>query len=210
MPAKSAKTSGYLYMFYGGIIKLGNIYAGYIEDGDIEEHLETYKQFYGNKVKGRYVKSSAPKDHFDSLTEKFNEFSEGDNVFKVNTTNFVNGLREVSGSKTSKTWNVYPGTEEEGEEKNEVEEKEEEKPKKEATKKKATAKKVEEEVEEDAEEEAEEEEEEKPKKAPSKKAPAKKATAKKVEEEDKEEEEVEEEEEKKPAKKAPAKKVAKK
>lgn len=112
MPAK-VKSSGYVFILYNGCIKLGTARAGYLEDGDIESHLESFKEHYGNKVKGRYVKSSTPKEHFDALHQKFNEFAEGECVYKVNTTNLVNGLREVTSSKTSKTWNVYPGSEEE-------------------------------------------------------------------------------------------------
>lgn len=175
MPAKT-KTSGYVFILYNGCMKLGTARSGYLEDGDIETHLETFKEHYGNKVKGRYVKSSTPKEHFDALHQKFNEFAEGECVYKVNTTNLVNGLREVTGSKTSKTWNVYPGSEEEADADASGKETEQEQPK--TTKGKVSAKV------EAKEDEADEEDEEEPSK-PAKKTVSK---AKSTKSEDAEEE----------------------
>jgi hypothetical protein len=112
MPPKTKQSSGYVFILYGGIIKLGFARIGFIEDGDIETHLELFKDHYGNNLKGRYVKSSSPKEHFETLQEKFKEFTEGKYVYKIFVTNLVNSLRDVSGVKTCKTWNVYPGSEE--------------------------------------------------------------------------------------------------
>jgi len=209
MPPKT-KSSGYVFILYNGCIKVGFARAGYLEDGEIESHLESFKEHYGNKVKGRYVKSTTPKEHFEALHEKFTEFSEGECVYKVNTTNLVNGLRDVSGSKTCKTWNVYPGSEEEAEGEKETEQ---EQPK---TKAKTTSK---------VEEDDEAEDEEPVKIVPKKVTKAKTTKSEETEEETPktttkkavskakvvkvEEEEVEEEEEEKPASKS-KKVVAKK
>jgi len=222
MPPKT-KSSGYVFILYNGCIKVGFAVTGYLEDGDIETHLETFKEHYGNKLKGRYVKSATPKEHYDNLNEKFNEFAEGGCVYKVNTTNMVNGLRDVSGASSVKTWNVYSGSEEDAD--GDASGKETE-PEQKTTKKPASKKQVAEVAEE------EEDEPEPPKKqVPSKKPASKKQVVEEVEEEEDEpeppkkqvppkktaskkqvvEEVEEEEEEEKPVQKAPAKKqVAKK
>ena len=188
MPPKT-KSSGYIFILYNGCIKVGFVRTGYLEDGDIETHLESFKEYYGNKVKGRYVKSTTPKEHFEALHETFKEFSEGKCVYKVNTTNLVNGLRDVSGSKTCKTWNVYPGSEDDG---GDAEGKEVETDQIKTTKPKASVK-----VEDDVDDVDDAEEAEEPAKpAPKKVAPKTKVAKVEVDTE---------KEETKPAKPAPKK-----
>jgi hypothetical protein len=212
MPPKT-KSSGYVFILYNGCIKVGFARTGYLEDGEIETHLETFKEHYGNKVKGRYVKSTTPKEHFEALNEKFTEFSEGECVYKVNTTNLVNGLRDVSGVKIVKTWNVYPGSEEE-EADGDASGKETEQEQK-TTKGKTSTKEVE--VDEENEDQeptkpvtkkvaskAKTTDEEPPKAAPKKVQPKAKAVKEEVAEEE------EEEAEEKPAPKVTKKAVAKK
>jgi hypothetical protein len=205
-PAKSAssksKSTGYLYLVYGGCMKLGWSRLDFLAEGDIEEHLEEFKEHYSSTVKGRYVKSQTPEQHYDEMCESLKDFHASGHLYEINVTQAVAALKEATGSEQAKTWNVndtkIDGADDEKQtvsKSQSTKETSESKAKTQPAKqvKKATKVEVEEEeeeeeeVEEEAEEEAEEEEEEveeevkqKGKSSASKKEPVKEQTKKVV------------------------------
>lgn len=223
---KASTSTGYIFILYGGyFIKTGHLRTGFFTGGKIEEQLESFKEHYGNSVKGRWTKSSTPEDHFNALHEVLKEHSDGKGIYDTNVSQAVTALRDVTGATQIKTWNVYSGTndeEEKGQNSDDVEEKKSTKKTKKAVKVE-TDEEAEDEAEDDAEDDAEndaeddaedddeDDAEEKPAKktttkktnlTPVKKTPAKKATKKD------EKDEKDDVEESKPAKKAAPKKAA--
>jgi len=104
---KPVKSTGFIYLLYGGCMKLGFVRTGSIPNGDIEEHLESFKEHYSKAVKGRYVKTQTPDEHLVAFHEALHdhEFSEG--IYEINVTQAVAALREATDVKKVSTWNVF-------------------------------------------------------------------------------------------------------
>lgn len=181
----------YAFVLYNGFITRGCTFVTVSSthpetevDGEIV--FDSYKQYYSDDVKGRYVKSVKSIDEIvEGLSEKLeNVVYTKDSIFlcRSNVTDVVKVLKEVTGAKQCSTMGVYGTDEQETEEK--------------STTKKVLPKTAK------ADEEVEDEESKTKKVAPKKTVP-KKTTTKDVEQE---EEQVEQD---KPVKKVAAKSVAK-
>ena len=193
MASKAKQTKAptvYAFVLYNGFITRGCTFVTVSSthpesevDGEII--FDSYKQYYSDDVKGRYVKSVKSIDEIvQELSEKLeNVVYTKDSIFlcRSNVTDVVKVLKEVTGAKQCSTMGVYATDDQETEEK--------------AT----TAKKVSPKTAK-ADEEVEDEE------SKTKKVAPKKIVAKKTKDVEQEEEQVEED---KPAKKVIAKPAAK-
>jgi hypothetical protein len=185
--AKQVKVPNvYAFVLYGGVIKAGYTYVETSaqhpeaeQDGEIL--FDSYKKYFGNDLKGRYVKCQKPLEEItNSIAEALSEhkYEESENLYKYNASDVVKVFKEVTGAKQCSTMGVYETTEEP-----------EEKPAKkvvESAPKKAAGKTPAKQTKNQVEEEGEEEQEIQAKPAPKKpagKTPAKptgKTPAKKV------------------------------
>ena len=186
----------YAFVLYNGFITRGCTYVKVTSAHPEADEFETYKQYYSDDVKGRYVKCQKSIDDIvEGLTEKlanvvFTEEEEKTFLCKSNVTDVVKVLKEVTGAKQCSTMGVFETTEQETEEA---------KPAPKVVTKKVATKKQE--VVEEEEEEEEQEIKPTVNKKPAAKATvvaktatkpvAKKPAAKAVEEEEEEEPEVE-------------------
>jgi len=188
MASKAKQTKAptvYAFVLYNGFITRGCTFVTVSSthpesevDGEIV--FDSYKQYYSDDVKGRYVKSVKSIDEIvQELSEKLeNVVYTKDSIFlcRSNVTDVVKVLKEVTGAKQCSTMGVYATDEQETEEK--------------ATAKKVSPKTAK------ADEEVEDEE------SKTKKVAPKKIVSKKTKDVEQEEEQVEED---KPAKKVIAK-----
>jgi len=103
---KALQNNEYVYLLYGGCMKLGYIRFGSTTD-DIDTHLEQFKEHYGDEVKARFVKVTESATHLDSILQKHHENAYHGYIFEINVTQGVTALRDATGAKNIKTWNVY-------------------------------------------------------------------------------------------------------
>lgn len=206
----------YAFVLYGGVIKAGYTYVETSaqhpeaeQDGEIL--FDSYKKYFGNDLKGRYVKCQKPLEEItNSIAEALSEhkYEESENLYKYNASDVVKVFKEVTGAKQCSTMGVYETTEEP-----------EEKPAKkvvESAPKKAAGKTPAKQTKNQVEEEGEGEEEQEIQAKPAPKKAAGKTPAKQTKNQVQVEEEGEEEQEiqakpapKKPAGKTPAKPTGK-
>ena len=110
----------YAFVLYGGVIKAGYTYvetsAQHPEaEQDGENLFDSYKKYFGNDLKGRYVKCQKPLEEItngiaDALSE--HKYEESENLYKYNASDVVKVFKEVTGAKQCSTMGVYETTEE--------------------------------------------------------------------------------------------------
>ncbi len=169
-PVKVKVPTVYAYAFYGGIIKSGISVVKVTHDHP-ELDYDKFKLFYGDGLKGRWVKCARPIETVQALVnEKLTQYKITDMLYRLDTVEISKILKEATDASKCSTIGVYNTKKEDGDEsdddKNEKKEtkkakdesdddEEETKPKKETKAKKETKK---------AKEESDDEEETKPKK----------------------------------------------
>jgi hypothetical protein len=105
----------YAYVLYGGIIKAGHTYVDTSSqhpeaEQDGESLFDSYKKYFGNDLKGRYVKCQKS---LDEISEGINEalvdskYEDSDYIYKKNVSDVVATLKEVTGAKQASTMGVY-------------------------------------------------------------------------------------------------------
>jgi len=110
----------YAFVLYGGVIKAGYTYVETSaqhpeaeQDGEIL--FDSYKKYFGNDLKGRYVKCQKPLEEItNNIAEALSEhkYEESENLYKYNSSDVVTVFKEVTGAKQCSTMGVYQTTEE--------------------------------------------------------------------------------------------------
>ena len=111
MPSKSkasTKSTEYVYFVYGGIMKEGNTFFGAFSGDDIDEQLETYKEWYGGNCKARYVKSEDSEGDLEKIKKKLSSklYAGTDSIYETIISDAVKTMRDEAGVKNASTWNV--------------------------------------------------------------------------------------------------------
>lgn len=96
--SKKNSTTHYYGCVYGGIMKQGFV-SFFSTTEDPEEHFVQYKDWYGHKVRGRYVKVSDEEDYLEKLEEKLNEQHVYNKIYEVSVDTASKTLKELTGSK---------------------------------------------------------------------------------------------------------------
>ncbi len=202
---KTKKTTNYYGCVYGGVMKQGYVYFFQTTE-DPDEYFAQFKDYYGSKVRGRFVKVSDDEEYMEKIQDKLSEQQVHGKLYEVSVDTASKTLKELTGAKKAsllgddETQAADDGAKSEAEDTPAKETKESKKVKvqakpskkeeaeeseKKSAKSKKQTKKVESESEDEepseaeSEEESEEEEEAPPKKSSKAKEPPAKDTKKK-------------------------------
>lgn len=126
--SKSTKKSSVQYYgcVYGGVMKQGYVYFFKTTD-DPDEYFAQFQSYYGNKVRGRFVKVADEEDYLEKLEEKLSDHQVHGSLYEVSVDTASKTLKELTGAKKTSLL----GEDEHVEEKGAKSEAEEEAPKEE-------------------------------------------------------------------------------
>lgn len=96
--SKKNSTTHYYGCVYGGIMKQGYV-SFFSTTEDPEEYFVQYKDWYGHKVRGRYVKASDEEDYLEKVEEKLNEQHVYNKIYEVSVDTASKTLKELTGAK---------------------------------------------------------------------------------------------------------------
>ena len=93
--SKKSSTTHYYGCIYGGIMKQGYV-SFFSTTDDPEEHFVQYKDWYGNKVRGRYVKASDDEDYLEKVEEKLTEQHVYNKIYEISIDTAAKTLKELT------------------------------------------------------------------------------------------------------------------
>ena len=96
--SKKSSTTHYYGCVYGGIMKQGYV-SFFSTTEDPEEHFVQFKDWYGSKVRGRFVKASDEDDYLEKLEEKLNDHHVHGKIYEVSVDTASKTLKELTGAK---------------------------------------------------------------------------------------------------------------
>jgi hypothetical protein len=98
--SKSTKKSSVQYYgcVYGGVMKQGYVYFFKTTD-DPDEYFSQFQSYYGNKVRGRYVKVADEEDYLEKLEEKLSDHKVHGSLYEVSVDTASKTLKELTGAK---------------------------------------------------------------------------------------------------------------
>ncbi|AYV78554.1 MAG: hypothetical protein Edafosvirus18_3 [Edafosvirus sp.] len=107
---KDKKNVAHLCMIYGGLMKHSHTRV-FQTDKDPAEFMMEYTSHYGDGIKGRFVKTSEPEDHFNALTKKMKGtlVPESDHVYACKANTLTKMMKEIAGASTAHKWKANKG-----------------------------------------------------------------------------------------------------
>lgn len=96
--SKKNSTTHYYGCVYGGIMKQGYV-SFFSTTEDPEEHFSQFKNWYGSKVRGRYVKTSDEDDCLEKLGDKLKDHNVHGQIYEVSVDTASKTLKELTGAK---------------------------------------------------------------------------------------------------------------
>ena len=98
--SKSTKKSTVHYYgcVYGGVMKQGYVYFFKTTD-DPDEYFSQFQSYYGNKVRGRFVKASDEEDYLEKVQEKLSDHQVHGTLYEVSVDTASKTLKELTGAK---------------------------------------------------------------------------------------------------------------
>ncbi len=95
---KSKKTTNYYGCVYGGVMKQGYVYFFQTTE-DPDEYFAQFKDYYGNKVRGRFVKASDDEDYLEKIADKLSDHQVHGKLYEVSVDTASKTLKELTGAK---------------------------------------------------------------------------------------------------------------
>ncbi len=96
--SKSKKTTNYYGCVYGGVMKQGYVYF-FSTTEDPEDYFNQFKDYYGNKVRGRFVKAADDEDYLEKVQDKLSEHQVFEKLYEVSVDTASKTLKELTGAK---------------------------------------------------------------------------------------------------------------
>jgi hypothetical protein len=96
--SKKSSTTHYYGCVYGGIMKQGYV-CFFSTTEDPEEYFLQFKDWYGSKVRGRFVKASDEEDYLEKLEEKLEDHNVHGKIYEVSVDTASKTLKELTGAK---------------------------------------------------------------------------------------------------------------
>ncbi len=96
---KSKKSNTHYYgCVYGGVMKQGYVYF-FSTSEEPEDYFSQYKDYYGSKVRGRFVKSTSEEDYLEKVQEKLEDHQVHGKLYEVSVDTASKTLKEITGTK---------------------------------------------------------------------------------------------------------------
>ncbi len=96
--SKKSSTTNYYGCVYGGIMKQGYV-CFFSTTEDPEEYFTQFKDWYGSKVRGRFVKTSEEEDYLEKVEDKLKDHHIFGKIYEVSVDTASKTLKELTGAK---------------------------------------------------------------------------------------------------------------